>query len=91
MACTQLYELLRQLSEGGREVAARQQGLDGDSAAAEVAFVMLPHHVHIVEAFAQASADQGSAWQGMPQAGISLTDVARYRRSTQCLVNALQR
>lgn len=91
MACTQLYDLLRQLSEGGREVAARQQGLDGDSVAAEMAFVMQPRHVHMVEAFAQASADQGSAWQGMPQAGISLTDVARYRRPLQCVVHALQK
>ena len=91
MACTQLYDLLRQLSEGGREVAARQQGLEGDSAAAEVAFVMQPHHVLIVEAFAQPSADQGSAWQGMPQAGISLTDVARYRLSAQHIVTALQK
>lgn len=78
MEHTDLYDLLRQLSEGGREVAAKQQGLDGHNTTSETAMSLLPHHASVAKAYAKAPADQSSAWHGMPQAGISLTDVARY-------------
>lgn len=78
MANRDLYDLLRQLSEGGRAVAAQERGLSEHQSVSETAPVLLPRHVNVAKAFAQAGYDQTAVWQNMPQAGISLTDVARY-------------
>ena len=72
-----LYDLLKQLSEGGRNIAAQQQGLSDHENTHGLEVPLLPDHADVAKSFAQTTADHGSAWQGMPQAGISLTYVAR--------------
>ena len=69
-----LYDLLRHLSSAGREVAA-QQGLTGSSGFAHPVFQ--EEDVALVRAFAEHTSALAEVWQGMPQAGISLSDVSR--------------
>ena len=70
-----LYDLLISLSHTGREVASQQQGLTGtDSISCPN---LLAEDIQVVRCFAECGTAHTAAWQGMPQAGISLSDTAR--------------
>ena len=70
-----LYDLLKSLSCYGREVAAQQQGLGGkDSASCPI---LHTDDVWVIKRFAERATAHIAVWQGMPQAGISLSDIAR--------------
>ncbi|KAL3140652.1 hypothetical protein ABBQ32_005218 [Trebouxia sp. C0010 RCD-2024] len=70
-----LYDLLRSLSHAGREVAAQQQGLAGNGRIS--CDTLHAEDVHIIKCFAERPVAHTAVWQGMPQAGISLSDIAR--------------
>lgn len=70
-----LYDFLRSWSLAGREVAAQQQGLADNGS---VPFINLQaEDVHIIKRFAEGTVAHTAVWKGMPQAGISLSDIAR--------------
>lgn len=70
-----LYDLLKSLSCSGREVAAQQQGLrENDSVPCPT---LHTDDVWVIKCFAESATAHTAAWQGMPQAGISLSDIAR--------------
>ena len=70
-----LYDLLRSLSHAGREVAAQQQGLAEDGSISCVS--LHTEDIRVIKCFAEHAAAHTAVWQGMPQAGISLSDIAR--------------
>ena len=76
MSATNLYELLKPLSDAGRGIAAQQQG-SADGSAISLCAKPVMHDVCGVRYFAEQAAGHTAIWQGMPQAGISLTDVTR--------------
>lgn len=70
-----LYDLLKSLSCSGRQVAAQQQGLGRiDSVSCPTLHI---DDVQVIKCFAERATAHTAVWQGMPQAGISLSDVAR--------------
>lgn len=70
-----LYDLLKSFSWSGREVAAQQLGLAQiDSASCPTVHA---EDVHVFKCFAEHVTAHTEVWQGMPQAGISLSDTAR--------------
>ncbi len=77
MTADSLYDLLKSFSDAGREIASQQQGLaDPSSTTHSFARIGL-QDVSVIKAFAEQTAAHATIWQGMPQAGISLTDVTR--------------
>ncbi|KAL0028583.1 hypothetical protein WJX79_003483 [Trebouxia sp. C0005] len=83
MTADSLYDLLKPLSDAGREIASQQQGLADRSSATHSSAQMDSQDVLVIKAFAEQTAAHVTIWQGMPQAGISLTDV------TRCLNHAM--
>lgn len=81
MDAASLYDLLKTLSDAGREIATQQQGL-ADHGGATVAISL--QDVAVVKAFAEQPAAHARVWQGMPQACISLTDVTRWHKDLFC-------
>ncbi len=77
MDADSLYDLLKPLSDAGREIASQQQGLADRSSATHSSARIDSQDVLVIKAFAEQSAAHAAIWQGMPQAGISLTDVTR--------------
>ena len=76
MTADSLYDLLKPFSDAGREIASQQQGLAARSSTNQSARID-SQHVLVIKAFAEQTAAHATIWQGMPQAGISLTDVTR--------------
>lgn len=69
-----LYDLLKSLSCSGREVA-QQQGLgENDSMSCPS---LHTDDVRVIKCFAESATAHTAVWQGMPQAGISVSDIAR--------------
>lgn len=77
MDATSLYDLLKPLSDAGREIAAQQQGLAEHGNGAAPSSLIGRQDIAVIKSFAEQAAAHTATWQGMPQAGISLTDVAR--------------
>ena len=70
-----LYDLLKLLSNTGRELVAQQRG---SAAGGTVALEFLQNDdVLTSKAFSEQATAHTEVWQGMPQAGISLSDVSR--------------
>lgn len=70
-----LYDLLKSFSYSGREIGAQQLGLaQNDSASCPTLHV---EDVRAIQSFAECVNGHTAVWQGMPQAGISLSDTAR--------------
>lgn len=70
-----LYDLLKLLSCSGRKVAAQQQGLrENDTVSCPSLHI---DDVRVIKCFAERATAHTAVWQGMPQAGISLSDTAR--------------
>ena len=70
-----LYDLLKFLSNTGREVAAQLQGSTGDGIISLES--LQKDDVPILRAFAEQISAHTEVWQSMPHAGISLSDVSR--------------
>lgn len=81
MDAASLYDLLKTLSDAGREIATQQQGL-ADHGGAIV--TISQQDLAVVKAFAEQPAAHATVWQGMPQACISLTDVTRWHKDLYC-------
>lgn len=77
MTADSLYDLLKSFSDAGREIASQQQGLADPSSATQSPTRIGSQDVSVIKAFAEQTAAHAAVWQGMPQAGISLTDVTR--------------
>ena len=77
MTADSLYDLLKHFSDAGREIASQQQGLADRSSAIHPSVRIDSKDVSVIKAFAEQTAAHAAIWQGMPQAGISLTDVTR--------------
>lgn len=82
-----LYDLLRSLSHAGREIAAQQQGLAGDGSMSCV--TLHAEDVQLIKCFAEHAVAHAAVWQGMPQAGISLSDIARCGIRLACTARLL--
>ena len=77
MGETPLYDLLKSLSDAGREIAAQAQGVGDNASAGAVSIPLHLQDIMLVRQFAEQTALHSEVWQGMPQAGISLTEVNR--------------
>ena len=84
-----LYDLLKSLSCSGRE---KHQGLgENDSVSCPS---LHTDDVLVIKCFAESATAHTAVWQGMPQAGISLSDIARCCLETDvysnfCLAHAV--
>ena len=77
MGDSDLYDLLKLMSDAGRAIAAEQQGTEEHIGKTLGCVHLQMQDVSIVQHFAEQAAAHSTVWHGLAQAGISLTDVNR--------------
>ena len=77
MGDSDLYDLLKLISDAGRAIAAEQQGTERHVGNKIGCVHLQMQDVSVAQQFAEQAAAHSTLWQGLTQAGISLTDVNR--------------